>query len=261
MKLKSILESKSNDELIKMGNKFMKKWDDSMYPEVLEWITYFKKSGKAPRGMSKVFKDIQYLHGIADRKPNFVPQPVTAMFGWWDHYGYDMKEIVEKLANKNETTKVILNGVTYYNYSSMSEKRFISTTKKIDSFFKNFKSKYKLPLQKNLEVHFKYSKEIRAKAVYKSLLDQIWVKESSKVDTEAYGHLLYILVHELGHRIQKIFPYETPPVDFDKPEWWTTDYSRKEGESFAELYAINFFGVKAYPEYKKQIEDFKQIFK
>jgi hypothetical protein len=32
-------------------------------------------------------------------------------------------------------------------------------------------------------------------------------------------------------------------MDFDKPEWWTSKYSRTEGESFAELFAISNYNL------------------
>jgi hypothetical protein len=57
-----------------------------------------------------------------------------------------------------------------------------------------------------------------------------------------YASFEYICVHELAHRYEK---YNRLPEDFDKPQWWTTRYSRTEGlggsEGFAELFALGHF--------------------
>lgn len=75
---------------------------------------------------------------------------------------------------------------------------------------------------------------------YKTAEDKLLVRTTPNILKRGggYASFEYIIVHELGHR----FEYKNRlPVDFDKPNWWTTQYSRKEGESFAELFSLSHF--------------------
>ena len=55
-----------------------------------------------------------------------------------------------------------------------------------------------------------------------------------------YAGFEYIICHELGHRYEH---KNHVPQDFDKADWWTSRYSRAEGESFAELFALSNFKI------------------
>jgi len=100
---------------------------------------------------------------------------------------------------------------------------------------------------------------MKPRAKYREQTDEIWVRHNAKVDNELYGHLLYIIVHELGHRYEKYYGL---------PNGWrdtyTTNYSKKQtfssSEAFAELFALSFWS-KQYKEYEKQIEWFRKIMK
>ncbi len=85
------------------------------------------------------------------------------------------------------------------------------------------------------------------KGKYKSADDLLLVRTTPAVlkRADGYASLDYILIHELGHRYEH--KVRGLPVDFDKPAWWTTRYSRADSmagsESFAELFAIGHFGI------------------
>ena len=80
---------------------------------------------------------------------------------------------------------------------------------------------------------------------YKTDKDVLYLRATPKVlkglSSGKYGSPEYILIHELGHRYER---FNKLPADFDRPSWWTTRYSQKEGEAFAELFAIGHFGIK-----------------
>ena len=75
----------------------------------------------------------------------------------------------------------------------MAEKTFITKVNKISNLFSSFKGFHKKVLRKPIKIFFKPTKDMKVRGKYKQDLDQIWVKQSSKVDNELYGHLLYII--------------------------------------------------------------------
>lgn len=97
-----------------------------------------------------------------------------------------------------------------------------------------------------------------AGGTYKSAEDTMYVRATPKVlkrTRGTYGAFDYIIIHELGHRYE--YKHRTTvDVDFDKSEWVTTPYSRKEGEAFAELFALSNFGMKGdWDEKIKKFDD------
>ena len=78
---------------------------------------------------------------------------------------------------------------------------------------------------------------------YRSSDDTLLIRATPNVlrrEGAAYAGFEYIIVHELGHRYER---KHTLPVHFDTASWWTTPYSKKDGEAFAELFALTNFGI------------------
>ncbi len=229
----------------------------------IKWIKQFPISGKAPKGMKKEFEKIKFLHKQADFIQQF-PDPKAAMqnvvnaLSWWTPE--DLAEIEAKFLKK-KVERIESGNLTFINESTMAEKRFIETSKQIEKFLKSLKGFHKKAIQKPLTVVFKPTKMFKAKAKYRESQDQIWVKQGSKADNELYGHLLYIILHELGHRYEK---FNGLPNGWKKV--YTTKYSRTpnafnaDTEPFAELFALSHWPNK-YKEYEDQINWFKGIMK
>ncbi len=95
-----------------------------------------------------------------------------------------------------------------------------------------------------------------ASGKYKSLEDTLNVRATPNVLKRAagYGSFEYVLVHELGHR----YEFKMSPPDVDS--WYTTAYSHKEGEAFAELFAIGHFGLTG-PWDSSVVERFERLMK
>lgn len=95
---------------------------------------------------------------------------------------------------------------------------------------------------------------------YRREEDALYVRATPAVlrRDEGYASLNYILVHELGHRYERLHGL---PVDFDRPEWWTSRYSKTESlagsEAFAELFAIGHFDL-AGPWSAETVERFER---
>lgn len=87
-------------------------------------------------------------------------------------------------------------------------------------------------------------KDFRGSAggTYRSMEDALYVRATPAVlkrSAGTYGALDYILIHELGHRYER---KKSIKGNFDFG-WSTSRYSNKEGEAFAELFALGHFGV------------------
>lgn len=224
--------------------------------DFVKWIEKFPKSGRSPKGKKKEFNLLQFL----------IHQATTyKKYGLlsWDNINNTLshvsKEEFEKLFLKDKIEEIKIGNITYLNTSPLAEKSFEQKAKAIDKLLKSLKGFHKKAIFKSFKIIFKSSTQMKPRAKYKSQLDEIWVRHNAKVDNELYGHLLYIIVHELGHRYEKFHGLPSGWRDT-----YTTDYSRKIGfaasEAFAELFALSHW-PKQYKEYERQIDWFKGIMK
>lgn len=258
-----LTESVDTDELKRIGKSLLNFTNDKI-TDFVKWIYQFPSSGKAPAGMKKDFESIKWLKQSADtyKQYNIVPQPIKATFSYWDET--DIDRIVDAFFNtKTErTSNITIGNLFFANDSSMASGRFKETSTKIAKFLQRFDGFHKKALIGNVEIHFKSSDALRSRAQYKSGIDQIWIKESNarEVDTEVYGYLLYILVHELGHRFED---KAKVPSTFRDTDFYTTKYSQTDSmagsECFAEIFAISFFGESKYPQFTEKIRAFNKL--
>lgn len=250
------------DAIKKLGKSLLGTWDDSKMTDFIKYHSYFPSSGKAPRGKKKEFEHLQHAKKGIDiyNEYGLVPMLATSFDSYYNEEDIDNQvDTFLGKTKKQKIEKIVIGNITFINNSSMAVSRFKSTSKTISALLKRLKGYHAKAIQKPLEIHFKYAKDMKSRAYYKSDLDQIWVKESSKADNELYGHLLYIIVHELGHRYEQFYKI---PKGFKDIDFYTTKYSKVDGysasETFAELFAVSFWEDK-YPEYIDQIERFKKL--
>lgn len=260
-----LTESVDTDELKRIGKSLLNFTNDKI-TDFVKWIDQFPSSGKAPAGMKKDFEDIKWLKKSADtyKEYKIVPQPIGATFSRWDESYID--RLVDAFFNtKTErTSNITIGNLFFVNESAMASSRFKETSAKIAKFLQRFDGFHKKALVGKLEIYFTSSNAFRAKAIYRSTTDKIMIKESNarEVDTEAYGYLLYILVHELGHR----FEFKSKvPLSFRDEDFYTTKYSQTDSmfgsECFAEIFAISFFGESKYPQFAEKIRAFENLMK
>jgi len=272
MKFLSYLRESS--DIKKLTDSLLNWKDDDEHMEQLEkFLALFSFSGKAPRGFVKEFNDLKMLKSKVAIWYEYgagvgIPQPIGATLSYWNQATID--RIIDGFLTKDKKVEEISYGnITFKNQSSMAESRFIESSKSIDSLLKRFHGEYAKALKGTVTIIFKAAKDMKSKAVYKSQLDQIWVKESPNiakdVHNEKYAYLSYIIVHELLHRYERFYGR---PSGYNSREFFTTDYSRKDtmsgGEDFAEIGALSFFGPSVHPDYNKwlvAINRFKSIFK
>lgn len=135
-------------------------------------------------------------------------------------------------------------GIVYLNLIGFEAGKFKKYVTELGSLFASVSGWRRKALTGTLKVALAGPAEFRGTAggVYKSEKDTLFVRATPQVLKRGVGYASphYILIHELGHRYEH---KEHLPADFDKPQWQTTPYSRKEGEAFAELFALGHFGI------------------
>jgi hypothetical protein len=282
MKLKLILEEINKDTLKSQANKFVNNLQASDFVDFESWLKLMSVSGKPqiPADLKLDYKMLTNLYSALQsykeidpffarnvRKENpYLEGILKNAQQTLVRIGINKIETLIDVLYKSSTTsaKEITNEIKIKNYvfvndSQMSEKRFKETCTEMSNFLNTFSGFHKTALNGSLEIHFKPSSKLKAKASYKSDRDQIWIKESNsrEFDSTQYASLKYIISHELGHRYEKFIG---KPNWFDNYQWSTTPYSKTsnswDGEQFAELFALSYWGSSKYPQYKDKIEQF-----
>jgi len=168
----------------------------------------------------------------------------------WEH---EIKPLVGDLVRyfTDEGGKIVpkevkVGGNTYLNLVGFDQKKLGHYVTTLESLWDDLKGWRRKALSGGLKVVLASPKEFHGTVggKYKSSEDLLLVRATPHVlkrTQGTYGALDYILIHELGHRYER---KQNLPEDFDKSYWWTSTYSRKEGESFAELFALGHFKIK-----------------
>lgn len=165
-----------------------------------------------------------------------------------------------KIVNKKtkSVTKIESKEATYYNESNISEQRFKQSSKEIEDVLSTLKG-FHAKVTRNLIIKFKRKEDMKAKASYKTSLDEIWVRgDYNPKNEQEYGSVVYIIVHELGHRYLKKYRVN---FNHDTVDWITTPYSKVDSmtgeEKFAELFALSHFKYKRFPQFNDKILKFE----
>ncbi len=251
----------NNAELKTLGETFID-FKDNQIKDLATWISHFPDSGRCPKGQKDNFSKIKQLKKCIDVYNEFgiVGQPVAAIFTYWD------KESIHNLVDtflsptKRKTISAVThNQFSFLNKSAISQKAFLQKVKDIIPILDNLSGFHAKAVEKPLEIHFKKPADIGSKAKYISADDQVWVNSQSKSDNDLYGHLKYILVHEIGHRFENLHGL---PDGWNDARFYTTKYSHHESfsssEAFAEVFAVSNWPDK-YEQYTDQIMRFNRL--
>lgn len=280
MKLRIIMEEISKDKLKSAGMKFVGGLDASDFDEYKAWLDQIIVSGK-PRIPAELKVDYEMLKRNKDLVLDYDKKKNSE----FRHDGGKYLNFLIASANqtlkrmgreklvvlidvlfkgsgdtvKSKKSEIRISNYVFKNDSQASESRFMEMCDELAKFLNTFTGFHGKALTGTLEIHIKSSTKQKAKASYKMEVDEIWIRESQSRDfaSTAYASLKYIVTHELGHRYeQKI----GKPNWFVDTAWETTRYSKTpnswNGEQFAEIFALSFWGSAKYPEYKDKIEKF-----
>lgn len=234
--------------------------------ELAKWLDdNFFLGVKTPRGQKDLKEALTKLHwwlkaGIGQAMdPEKVRPTIESTWQFVHKRLADVGKYFSEEGGKSVPKEITLGGNVYVNVSGFSEDKLTLYAQRLDIVFNSLKGWRRKALSGGIRVVLAGPKEFRgtSKGKYKSDRDVLYVRATPEVLKRSVGYagFEYIIVHELGHRYER--KVNMPGVDFDKPEWWSSNYSRKEGEAFAELFAITNFDISGYgkPEILEKFEN------
>ena len=151
--------------------------------------------------------------------------------------------------------ELVIGSNRYINSKGLPKKSLEQLAQRLEAIFASLTGWRKGALVGGVVVNMAGAEKFRGTAggKYASQEGVMYVRATPAVvkrTGSAYGGFEYILVHELGHRFEYKSRNRMPPIDFDHQEWRTSPYSMKDGEGFAELFALGHFGITAVHGYE-----------
>lgn len=238
------------------------------YSEVIDWLNTLKLDGRVPRGMKQEYEILNYIQRKINMVDDFYRGKAPIELEQEVEYHYqrleqenDIDAINTKFAkNSKQPTTIKKGDRTYIKQDGSAYKKFQTAITQLESLFKSLKGKHKIPV-KNLTIRFVKKSLSKSKAKYKTDKDELWINLQSMGKTsEEYGSLVYVALHELGHRYLR---YNRQSWAYDDNKWNTTRYSTIQTistneEKFAELFAMSHWKSK-YKQYSDKIEEFEEM--
>jgi hypothetical protein len=206
------------------------------------------KSPKTPRGQKQLKDQVDKLwwslaHGGLVHR--------SSVEFTWGEIKPRVADLVRYFSNEGVSVvpdKIEIGANTYYNEAGLDNTTLDKYARRLESLFDTVSGWRTKALRGGLKVAFASTRDFRgtSSGKYRQSSDTLYVKTTPAVMKrgDGYGGFDYILIHELGHRYEALNPL---PLDFDRPEWWTSRYSQTDSmagsESFAELFAIGHYGL------------------
>jgi len=223
--------------------------------ELAQWLenNFYFLGAKTPKGGKELKETLKQLHwwfkfGMTQHSHDTEKLRPT-IENVWGEIKTNLPAVVKLFSE--EGGKVVpkemrVGANTYLNLSGFTEDQLNDYIKGLEQVFDQLKDWRKKALGGGLKIALAGSNDFHGTSAgkYKSEEDTLYVRATPNVlkrTRGSYGAFDYIIVHELGHRY---YSKRRPDMDFDKPQWWTSKYSRNEGEAFAELFAISNFDIR-----------------
>lgn len=155
-------------------------------------------------------------------------------------------EIDQHLRRRAATgMSVVQDGVTYENKVGAGEQRFLGMVREVGQVLRGLDGWRQRALSGGLRVILAGPDDFggTASGKYSTQKDALLIRATpnGRISRggDGYGGLAYVITHELGHRYEAKYPIR----NFETNAWRTSKYSEKEGEAFAELFALSNFGI------------------
>lgn len=200
-------------------------------------------------------KPEEYLPGASEK----AKEEITAR---WKGIEPNLSQLVSLFTDEGGKVvpkELVLGGTTYENEIGVDGPTLEKYAKRLDAIFGGITGWRAKALKSGLKVVLASPRNFTGTVggKYKRDRDALLIRTTPNIlkRGSGYASFEYIIVHELGHRYER---FNRVPQDFDRVEWWTTKYSRNEGESFAELFAVGHFGLTGTWD-KAIIERFEKV--
>lgn len=243
------------DELDNRMKALLTQFDPGKAKELGDWVdNHFRvNSPKTPKGGKELKDRMQRLVWVLKHRVDSSSDPEASAKAR-DEVAKDWEIVKPQLAQlvsgfSDEGGKVVpkelsLGGRVYINEVGFNEATLEKFAKRLDTLFDSVKGWRAKALAGTMKVVLASPRAFNgtASGKYRASEDAMYVRATPSIlkRAEGYAGFDYIMIHELGHRYEYKVRVQQ---DFDRSAWYTTRYSRKEGEAFAELFALGHFGL------------------
>lgn len=258
------------DELVRKAEQLFSNWDPSKASVFAEWFSksFRVESPKTPKGQKDLKEAaVRFLwvlrHGPTSWQDGSEKSREDAEGTWKTVLKPRLDDLVRNFSDEGGVVvpqELRIGQNTYLNLVGANEPTLKKYALAMEKVFDEIKGWRKKALSGGVKVAFASPRDFggTASGKYKSGEDTLYIRATPAVLKRTHGTYAsfdYIIVHELGHR----YEYKNRvPVDFDRSEWTTSRYSMKEGESFAELFAISNFDLKG-PWDQGKVDNFEKL--
>lgn len=259
------------EELSRRMEAILTKYEPAKAKELGEWIdaNFRVNSPKTPKGGKELKEKASRLVWVLKHRVEFSAAKDEAILerarqevesDWNEmkpHLGLLVSGFTDE-GGKVVPKELVLDDRIYVNEVGFDESTLNKYARRLETLFDSVKGWRRKALAGSMRVILASPRSFTGTAggKYRSSEDAMLVRATPSVlkRADGYGSFDYILIHELGHRYEYRVGIQT---DFDRLEWQTTRYSMKEGESFAELFALGHFRLTG-PWDAKIVERFEQ---
>jgi hypothetical protein len=254
-----LIRAALGDDLRRKMEALLRNYNEAEAKALGAWIeaNFRVNSPKTPRGMKPLKETAKKMVWVLKHRLNQSPAGSEAkvrdeVAADWAKIEPQLAAFAAKFTDEGGTVvpkELSVGGTTYVNKAGLTEPNLRKYVKRLEAILSSLKGWRAKAADGGLKIVLASPKDFRGTAGgrYSSSEDTLYVRTTPAVLKRGagYGSFEYILVHELGHRYDKL---HGAGYDFDQPKWWTTQYSRKErfgfSESFAELFAIGHFNLR-----------------
>lgn len=221
-------------------------FDPNEARRIAEWLAHnFRfKSPRTPKGQKDLKEKANKLWWFL---ANGSETSRETILDTWKKIEPRVESLVRYFTDEGGTVvadELKLGLTTYYNKAGLDAETLEKYARRLETLWASVHGWRAKAFAGGLKVAFASPRDFNGTATgkYKRSEDALYVRTTSHVlkRDAGYAGFDYILIHELGHRYEA---HNHLPEDFDQPKWWTSKYSQKEGEGFAELFAIGHFGL------------------
>jgi hypothetical protein len=248
-----VLRAGLGDDLRRKMDDLLSSFDADKAKNLGEWIdeNFRINSPKTPKGGKELKDRAQRLVWVLKHRvgqsaeEDALLQAKAEVESDWKAIRPSLSQFVSGFTDeggKIVPKEITINGVVFVNEVGADEDTVEKYAKRLTTIFSTLGGWRTKAMKGGLRVVLASPRNFRgtSSGKYRTTEDALYVRTTPTIlkRDSGYASFEYVIAHELGHRFER---FQRVPVDFDKSEWWTTTYSRTEGESFAELFALSHF--------------------
>ena len=235
--------------------------------KVGEWFeaNFRFKSPKTPNGQKELKAKCESMHwALVNGGFVYRGQEDAYKFSVIENWAYvklhlgDLVKYFSDEGGKIVPNELKIGSNTYLNKAGLDEKTLEKYAHRLNTVIESLRGWRAKALKGGVKVMLVSPRDLATGGKYKVSEDTLMVRATPvilKRDAGTYASFDYIVIHEMGHR----YEYKNSvPQDFDNPQWYTSKYSYKEGETFAELFAIGHYDMKG-PWDQAVVEKFEKV--